>query len=96
MPEPLKQAEQKETERKYILLGLRITGEFGAIIAAPVVFLAWLGKTLDERYGTGPLLLIAGFVLAFVISAVSITRRAKEFGREYEAIGRKETKGGPK
>ncbi len=79
-----------------MLLGLRITGEFGAIIAAPVVLLAWLGKTLDARYGTRPLLLIAGFVLAFAVSAAGIYRRAREFGKEYEAIGKKETKGGTK
>lgn len=75
-----------------MMLGFRIFLEFGAIIAAPVVLLAWLGKYLDGRYGTQPKLLIAGFVLAFVISGISIVKKARKFGQEYEAIGkRKET-----
>ncbi len=73
------------------MLGFRIMGEFGATIAVPVVLLAWLGKTLDLAYGTGPWLLIAGFVLAFALSAAAIYRRAKTYGREYEALSRAKT-----
>lgn len=76
------------------MLGFRIFLEFGAIIAAPVVFLAWLGKYLDDKYGTEPKLLIVGFVLAFIISAVSIVQKAKRFGNEYDEIDKKKN-GGP-
>ncbi len=79
------------SERQYLLLGFRIMGEFGAAIAVPVVVLAWLGKRLDQKYGTGPWLLIAGFVLAFALSAAVIYRRAKAYGREYEALGGSKT-----
>ena len=65
-------------------------GEFGALIAVPVVLLSWLGKQLDTAYGTGPWLLIAGFVLAFTFSAAGIVRRAKRYGQEYEALGKRE------
>lgn len=75
-------------ERKYQLLGFRVMGEFGATIAAPIVLLSWLGKKLDLAYGTGPWLLIAGFVLAFAFSACTIYRRSKAYGREYEALGK--------
>jgi len=75
-----------DKDRRYILLGLRITGEFGAIIAVPVVLLTMLGKYLDGLYGTRPMLLICGFVIAFALSAVSIHRRAKSFRDEYLAI----------
>jgi len=71
---------------RYILLGLRITGEFGAIIAVPVVLLAMLGKYLDGLYGTRPMFLVGGFIVAFVLSAVSINRRAKKFRDEFLAI----------
>ncbi|MFH2062617.1 MAG: AtpZ/AtpI family protein [bacterium] len=76
----------REQDRKYVILGLRIVGEFGAIIAVPVVLLSLLGKYLDQRYGTAPAFLIAGFLLAAVLSGVSVYRRAREFGREYSQI----------
>ncbi len=87
-----------DKDRKYILLGLRIVGEFGAIIAVPVVLLAMLGKYLDGKYGTAPWLLIAGFVIAFTLSSVSIYSRAKRFRDEYisidpEAFSKKDVEG---
>lgn len=69
-----------------MMLGLRIIGEFGFIIAVPVVLLALLGEWLDAKYETAPLFLVAGFVLAALLSGISIYRRAKEFGREYMSI----------
>ena len=75
-----------DQDRKYIQLGLRIVGEFGAIIAVPVVLLTLLGRYADTRYGTAPAFMIVGFVLAALLSGVSIYRRAKQFGREYQAI----------
>ncbi len=67
------------TDRRYLKLAGRIIVEFGADIAIPVVALAMLGKWLDGKYGTRPYLLIAGFALAFLISASIIWRRAKQF-----------------
>ncbi|HCC22550.1 hypothetical protein A2480_04005 [Candidatus Uhrbacteria bacterium RIFOXYC2_FULL_47_19] len=75
-----------DQDRKYIQLGLRIVGEFGAIIAVPIVLLTLLGRYVDARYETSPIFLIAGFVLAAVLSSVSIYRRAKQFGHEYQTI----------
>lgn len=69
-----------------MLLGLRIVGEFGSIIAVPVVLLAMLGKYLDGKFDTAPWLLISGFVAAFSLSAVSINARAKKFRDEYLSI----------
>ncbi|MFH1047734.1 MAG: AtpZ/AtpI family protein [Patescibacteria group bacterium] len=81
-----------EQDRQYMMLGLRIVGEFGVIIAAPIVILAVLGHWLDERYSTAPLFLIGGFILAAVLSGISIYRRAKQFGREYLAIEKIQSK----
>ncbi|MFC1638968.1 AtpZ/AtpI family protein [Patescibacteria group bacterium] len=75
-----------DKDRKFMLLGLRIVGEFGAVIAVPVVLLSMLGKWLDTRYDTAPKLLILCFVLAAVISGAAIYRRAKRFGDMYFAI----------
>lgn len=80
-------------DSRYLKLAFRIIGEFGVSIAVPVVVLALLGKHLDERFGTGPWLRIAGFALAAVITALIVSRRAKAFGKEYEAIDKE---GAPK
>ncbi|MEK9152662.1 MAG: AtpZ/AtpI family protein [Patescibacteria group bacterium] len=76
----------RNNDRRYFLLAARIIGEFGAIIAAPVVVLALVGMKLDARFGTRPDFLISGFVLAAVITGVSIYRKAKQFGKEYQDI----------
>lgn len=79
-------------DRDYILLGLRIVGEFGAIIAVPVVVLSIIGKRMDSAYGTTPMFTIAAFVIAFALSAYSVNRKARRFADEYQAIVDKERK----
>lgn len=80
--------ERKEQERQYIMLALRIIGEFGAIIAVPIVLLAMLGQKLDLIYGTRPMFLIGGFIIAFALSAYMINKKARRFAKDYESIGR--------
>lgn len=79
-----------DTDKRYMLLAVRIMGEFGASIAIPVVVLALLGKHLDARFGTTPYLRVSGFVLAALITAAIVRKRAYDFGKEYEAIGKQE------
>jgi len=81
---------QSEKDRQYMMLGLRIVGEFGFIIAAPIVVFALLGKWLDGRYDTAPLFLVGGFILAALLTSLSIYRRAQRFGKEYMAIDKLE------
>ncbi|MBI5230089.1 MAG: AtpZ/AtpI family protein [Candidatus Magasanikbacteria bacterium] len=76
----------KGSERRAQLLGLRIMGDFSATIAIPIVLLSWLGKRLDTRAGTAPIFLIAGFILAFTLSAISIYRKAKQYAKLYKDI----------
>jgi len=77
---------KSSNDRNYLLLGVRIVGDFGATIAVPVVLLSLAGKALDARWGTSPMLLIAGFALAAVLSGISITRKAKRYGRLYQTL----------
>jgi F0F1-type ATP synthase assembly protein I len=72
--------------RRTLSLALRITTDFGASIAIPVVALAFLGKKLDERFGTSPWLLSAGFIVAACLSAYIVYRKAKEYATEYKKI----------
>lgn len=73
-------------DRHYWLFGLRIVGDFGATIAIPVVVFAYLGKRFDTRFDTAPWLLVAGFVLAALISGTMIYRKAKRYGKEYQEM----------
>jgi predicted permease len=75
-----------EFERRYLLLALRIAGDFGVTIALPVVVMAALGKRLDLRYGTWPLLTALGFLVAAALTAYLIRQKAKRYATEYEAI----------
>ncbi|HLD34862.1 MAG TPA: AtpZ/AtpI family protein [Patescibacteria group bacterium] len=77
---------QPKNERSYYLFALRIVGDFGATIAVPVVALSLLGKYLDQRWQTGPWLLIIGFVLSLLISVLIIYRKAKRYGQEYQKL----------
>jgi hypothetical protein len=76
----------REQERRYYWLALRIFADFGAVIAAPVVILAVVGKRADLALGTRPWLTVAGFVLAAAVSAVLARRRAVHYGRAYQAL----------
>ena len=73
-------------ERQYMMLGLRIIGDFGATIAVPVVLLSLLGKWMDAKYGTKPYFLIAGFAVAATVSSIMIVRKAKAYGKMYQDI----------
>ena len=73
-------------ERKYILMGLRIIGDFGAILAVPVVVFVLLGQWLEGKYGYEPWFTVTAFILAAVLSAKMIYKRAKAYGEEYEKL----------
>ncbi|OGH77207.1 MAG: hypothetical protein A3C10_01800 [Candidatus Magasanikbacteria bacterium RIFCSPHIGHO2_02_FULL_48_18] len=73
-------------DRKYMLLGLRIAGDFGATIAVPVVIFVIIGQWLDGRYGHRYFFTAFGFLVSAVISGIIITRKAKQYGKEYQAM----------
>ena len=77
---------EKASDRDYYLLGLRVVADFGATIAVPAVVFSWLGKRLDDRWGTKPWLIISGFILAALISGISIYRKARTYGNEYQKL----------
>lgn len=76
----------KPSSRDYQMLGLRIVGDFGASIAVPVVILVLIGQYLDNKYGYGPLFTVLGFIIAALISAKIIHKKAKNYGAEYKRL----------
>lgn len=80
---------QKTPDREYILFAMRIMGDFGVSIAAPVVIFVLIGQYLDDKYRRSPWFTIAGFVLAAALSGIMIYRKAKKYGQEYERLNRR-------
>jgi F0F1-type ATP synthase assembly protein I len=85
--EPRKVLPKKPTnDREYYLFALRIVGDFGGVIAVPVVILVLLGRYADQYFDTVHTLTIIGFLLAFVISSVGVYQKAKQFGQEFQKL----------
>ncbi len=78
-------------DRKYYVFGLKIAGDFGMAIAAPVVAFVLIGRELDSRYGQGWLFTVIAFILAAAVSGIIIYRKAKRYGQEYQRLGERET-----
>lgn len=76
-------------DRQYMLLGLRIAGDFGATIAVPIVIFVIIGQWLEGRYGHAPWFTISAFVLSAVLSGISIYKKAKKYGEEYKNFDKK-------
>jgi uncharacterized membrane protein YagU involved in acid resistance len=79
-------------ERKYIMLGFKIMGDFGISIAAPVVIFVLSAQWLEAKYGHGPYITIFAFLLAAMLSAKMIHKKAKQYGRDYQEIEKTEIK----
>ncbi len=72
-----------------MLLGFRITGDFGASIAVPVIVFVLIGQWLDKKYNMSPWFTILAFVLAALVSGKLIYKKAKEYGKEYKELNTK-------
>lgn len=77
---------QPKNNRAYYLFALKIVGDFGIAIAAPVVIFSLIGQHFDEKYHRTPLFTIIGFVVAAALSARLIYKKAKRYGQEYQNL----------
>lgn len=55
-------------------------------IALPATAFAWLGRTLDKRWGTSPWMTLIGFALAIALSGTLVYRKAKQMEKELKDI----------
>lgn len=55
-----------------------LSGELGLLIALPLIALVLVGIKLDRWLDTMPLFIIAGMLLAAVVSAVAVARKIKQ------------------
>jgi len=70
-------AREQESIFPALLLSLRLAWNLGYIIAIPVVLFGFSGAYLDKHFGTSPFLMLSGFTLAAVLSAIGVYRKVK-------------------
>lgn len=52
--------------------------ELGYIIAIPIVALGLLGRILDKKFDSSPVLLLVGIFLSIILSSFGIYRKVKK------------------
>lgn len=57
---------------------LSLAWELGYMIAIPLVALALGGRFLDKKLGTAPILLLAGVVLAIIVSSYAVYKKTTD------------------
>ncbi|MBU1164321.1 AtpZ/AtpI family protein [Patescibacteria group bacterium] len=60
---------QVKKEQSNLFFSLSIAGQLGWMIAVPVVVLALLGRFLDVKFESSPILLLVGILLSIMISS---------------------------
>ncbi|MFZ2189728.1 MAG: AtpZ/AtpI family protein [Candidatus Magasanikiibacteriota bacterium] len=73
-------------DRQYMLMGLRIVGDFGATIAVPIIIFVLIGQWLEGKYGYAPWFTVVAFVISIALSGKMIYKKAKQYGEEYKKI----------
>lgn len=76
-------------DRKYWLFALKIVGNFGLVIALPVIIFVLIGQWLDQKYSARPWCTIGAFALAAVISGKIIYKKTKEYAQQYQNLDKK-------
>jgi F0F1-type ATP synthase assembly protein I len=56
---------------------LNLALQLGYLISLPLVGLAGLGRFLDKKYDSSPILLLSGIFLAMLVSSILVYRKAK-------------------
>lgn len=74
------------SERELYLFAFKTFGDFGITIAVPAVLAALLGKWLDTKFGTEPRYVLLLLVLAFILTAVIVVKKTKEYGKLYQEL----------
>lgn len=76
--------------RRLTAFTLRLLGEIGGIIAAPVVLLTWLARRanvlLEIEEVAKPKVMAVSLLLAFIVSTVALCIRAADYGEQYEVL----------
>jgi len=84
--------EEKKIEKAWWQPALLTFTKMSVWIAAPIILGVFLGKSLDERYGTEPWLFLITVGLGFLVSMVGIGREAMKEIKKIEKENSKNNK----
>ena len=73
-------------DQAYQRLAMKIFADMSASIAAPCVLAALIGKELDRSYGSGHIFLFLLLALAAILTAISLTKKARRYQQEYQRL----------
>lgn len=76
-------------DREYYSLAFKILGDFGIVIAVPVILFSKIGLYFDEKYNIYPWLTVCGFVFASIFTGIMVNKKAKIYAKKYEDIEKK-------
>jgi len=61
---------------------LNLVWTLGYTIAIPVAVLAFAGAWADKKFGTSPILLLAGIFLSMAVSGIAVYRQVKNLTKD--------------
>lgn len=71
-----------KNSRSAMWLALDLAWELGYIIVIPIVILGVGGAYADKKFGTSPLFLFIGIIIAFTITSVAAYKKIKVITRD--------------
>lgn len=74
--EEKKSPRQKETGDSFSPLSLAL--ELGYVIAIPIVVFGLLGRFLDKKFDSSPVLLLAGILVSIIVSSIGIYSKVRK------------------
>jgi F0F1-type ATP synthase assembly protein I len=69
---------------KSLLQTISLSLQLGFTIALPLIIFAIGGRILDKKFGSTPLFLLVGIILALIISTILIYQKIKIILKEFE------------
>ncbi|MFH1253286.1 MAG: AtpZ/AtpI family protein [Candidatus Uhrbacteria bacterium] len=78
----------KGGDAAYYRFAMRVMGDFGVVIAVPVVLATFGGIWLDRYLGTTPWLMILGLVGAFSSTYLVIKKKAQIYAKQFEELNK--------
>lgn len=73
-------------ERKSYIMGLQIAGDFGIVIALPIIIFVLIGRAIDAHYHTGLWGTGSAFVLAAILSGKILYGKAQYYSEQYKKL----------
>ncbi|MFA7191735.1 MAG: AtpZ/AtpI family protein [Candidatus Paceibacterota bacterium] len=75
---------ENNTQKKWWVDGLGIAMKISSWIAVPIIVSLVLGKFLDKKYNTEPIIFISLTILAFMITIYGIVRFSMSYIKDIE------------